>query len=203
MVYLRPAKFLERCLFGPDVPSPLSGGTKRDSGIDDGSPSAIIRDAKADHLAQSTTLDSSDSSASIPIGDLESQETGLKTTAASHCAEPQQSSKHTWNPGLFQTRPVAGLLALVVTIASTFLSFTILFASDNTPVGGWGIPPNVCLAIITAIANTAIALAFKEAAPVSWWYSASRGRRVASLERQWWTTHSVIRVSNNCSATLV
>ena len=90
-----------------------------------------------------------------------------------------------WNPRLFQIRPLAGLLALLVTIGCVFASLAILAASDGKPTTAWPIQPTVYLAIVAAIANSALRLARTQAIPISWWYHAYRGGTVQSLERHW------------------
>ena len=54
--------------------------------------------------------------------------------------------------------------------------------------------PSTLLAIVTAVSNSAIALAHMEAVPISWWYSATHGRSIEALERQWKVTRSAFLV---------
>jgi hypothetical protein len=67
----------------------------------------------------------------------------------------------------------------------------ILLVSNNQPVANWPIQPTVYLAIVTAVANSALALARAQAVPVSWWYRASRGASVPALESHWHITNTL------------
>lgn len=99
---------------------------------------------------------------------------------------------NTWTPTFLQLRPLAAIAGLIIAVLGLVASLIILTASDGRPTESWLIQPTVYLAIVTAIANSALALAFHQAAPVSWWYNASRGRTVRTLERQWQITNSFL-----------
>ena len=101
----------------------------------------------------------------------------------------------TWHPAAMQIRPLIGILGLCVAIACAFASLTVLVVSDGQATADWYLSPAVLLAIITAVANSAIALAYMEAVPVSFWYSMMRGRTIRSLERQWQVSRSILYVS--------
>ena len=73
----------------------------------------------------------------------------------------------TWYPTIFNARALVAVGALVVAITCTSLSLTILIIADGQSVSSWRIQPSVYLAVITALANSAIALARMEAIPVS------------------------------------
>lgn len=100
----------------------------------------------------------------------------------------------TWHPTPMQIRPLVGVAGIVLAIACAFASLVVLIVSDGQPTADWPISPAVVLAIITAVANSAIALAYMEAVPVAFWYSMTRGRTVRSLERQWQVSRSIIYV---------
>ena len=90
-----------------------------------------------------------------------------------------------WFPTFFQISPLAGLVGLCVTIGCVFASLAILVVSDGQPIDSWAIEPTVFLAIVAAIANSALRLGRAQAIPISWWYKASRGGTIRSLERVW------------------
>ncbi|KAK3725481.1 hypothetical protein LTR37_000451 [Vermiconidia calcicola] len=104
-----------------------------------------------------------------------------------------QKREATWHPTFLQIRPLVAIAALVTAIGCIFASLAILLVSDGQSVDNWPIPPSVYLAIVTAIANSSLVLAYTEATPVSWWYSISRGRSIRSLERQWQVTRSLLQ----------
>jgi hypothetical protein len=80
--------------------------------------------------------------------------------------------KPSWRPNLFQPRAFAGIGGLGVTVCCVFASLAILVTSNGQPVDSWTIEPTVYLAIVAAIANSAVRLArFQVRTP--------SGRRVA------------------------
>ncbi len=98
-----------------------------------------------------------------------------------------------WEPGFFQLRPLAGLGSLAITIACIVASLAILLVSDGAPVTSWQVQPTVYLAIVTAISNAALVYARERAVPVSWWYHASRGGTIKSLQRHYEVSQSLTR----------
>ena len=68
---------------------------------------------------------------------------------------------------MLQPRSVLGLTALAVAVTCVFVAYAILKGSHNKSVFDWPIQPTVYLAVVTAIANSAIAFARMEAIPVS------------------------------------
>ncbi|KAK3648497.1 hypothetical protein LTR22_013389 [Elasticomyces elasticus] len=103
----------------------------------------------------------------------------------------QERSEPVWRPSMSSVRPLAGLLALILSISCMFVSLAILLASHEQPVRRWPIQPPVYLAIASAIANVALACARYLAVPIAWWYTASRGNSIRDLERQWEVSQSV------------
>ena len=98
----------------------------------------------------------------------------------------------TWDPSLFQIRPLAGLLALGIAFFCLFASLGILLASDGRFIDSWAIRPAVYLAIIAAGTNTALQIARAQALPIDWWYSVYRGCTFNELERRWEAGDSLI-----------
>ena len=82
--------------------------------------------------------------------------------------------EHTWDPRVLQSRPIVGITAICVTVGCVFASLVVLRRSEGQTIEDWSLSPATWLAIITAISNSAIALAHLEAVPISWWYSATR-----------------------------
>ena len=105
--------------------------------------------------------------------------------------------QHTWNPQALQIRPLVGLAAICVTVGCVFASLVVLIYSNGQGTADWPLSPSIALAIITAVSNSAIALAHMEAVPISWWYSTTRGRSIRALERQWKVTRSALQVSSS------
>lgn len=103
----------------------------------------------------------------------------------------------TWHPTAYQVRALIGVLGLCVAVACVFASLAVLVVSDGRPTTSWYVAPSVLLAILTAVANSAIALAYMEAVPISFWYSMTRARTVESLERQWQISRSILFVSRS------
>lgn len=154
----------------------------------------------------------STSSAPAPTGETPTQHIGDGTNS-SDSDVPSQSTRrnahqlfrswrstwspppYAWHPTALQMRPLAGILGILVAIVCAVASLAVLLVSDGQATSDWYVSPAVLLAIITALANSAIALAYMEAVPVSFWYSMTRGRTVRSLERQWQISRSILYVS--------
>lgn len=80
-------------------------------------------------------------------------------------------NQHTWNPRALQIRPLVGMAAICVTVGCVFASLMVLLRSDGQATEDWSLSPAIALAIITAISNSAIALAHMEAVVCSSDYS--------------------------------
>lgn len=102
--------------------------------------------------------------------------------------------QHTWSPRKLQIRPLVGIVAIWGVIGCVLASLTVLLLSAGQATADWWLSPSTALAIITAVANSAITLAYMEAVPISWWYSMTRGRSIRALERQWQVSRSSIMV---------
>ena len=72
----------------------------------------------------------------------------------------------TWHPTIFNLRALSGIAGLCITVGCVFTSLIVLITSDGQAVESWPIQPTVYLAIITAVANSAIAVSRMEAVPV-------------------------------------
>lgn len=64
-----------------------------------------------------------------------------------------------WEPSFRQIRPLSGICALFVTLCCVFGSLVILKVSDGQPTHSWPVQPTVYLAIVAAIANSALRMA--------------------------------------------
>jgi hypothetical protein len=69
--------------------------------------------------------------------------------------------QHTWSPRALQIRPLVRIAAICVTVGCVFASFVVLRLSDGQATGDWALSPSIALAIITAVSNSAIALAHR------------------------------------------
>lgn len=84
------------------------------------------------------------------------------------------------------------LLALTVALLSLLSSMAILLGSNGRPTSTWKYQPSVYLAIITAVTNTALALALSQALAVAWWRVASQDATYKTLHQQWALGHSFL-----------
>ncbi|KAF7189563.1 hypothetical protein HII31_09203 [Pseudocercospora fuligena] len=105
------------------------------------------------------------------------------------------SSPHTsaWNPSFRRSGPVLGLSVLIMSICTIFVSLGILLGSHEKPQRLWTWQPTVYLAISTAVSNACLGYAFSQALPSAWWYQASKGAAVRSLQRRWEVGQSVFQ----------
>lgn len=94
-------------------------------------------------------------------------------------------------------QPIAGIIALCITIGSMFISLMILVISNGQTTSSWKIQPTVYLAIAAALANIALNFAYARAVPVAWWYRASQGTTIRALEEQWQSSSSVVRAASH------
>ncbi|KAK4569725.1 hypothetical protein LTR86_002693 [Recurvomyces mirabilis] len=98
---------------------------------------------------------------------------------------------------LIRLQPIAGIIALCITIGSMFISLMILVISNGQTTSSWKIQPAVYLAIAAALANIALNFAYARAVPVAWWYRASQGTTIRALEEQWQSSSSVVRAASH------
>ena len=112
-------------------------------------------------------------------------------SSAIRCDE--KADEGSWNPSPSQIRPLIGIFALAVTVCCVFISLVVLVISNGQSTEVWPIQPTVYLAIIAAVANSSLVLARALAIPISFWYHSFNGASVASLERHWQVSHSLVR----------
>lgn len=145
---------------------------------------------------RSASVSSSKLASPIDPALLAKDEAAVKTREKDLSPEPSREKpleRPSWNPSIFQPRPVAGIGSLCLAAFCVFASLAILLASDGQPVDRWSISPTVYLAIVAAIANSAVRVGHFHAVPVSWWYHASKGGSIRALERHWEINNSVGR----------
>ena len=92
---------------------------------------------------------------------------GEKHSIVSQLERLQDRQDESWNPKFLQIRPLVGISALCLTIACIFASLAVLVAADGQATVRWAVSSPVYLAIITAISNSSLALAYMEGTPVS------------------------------------
>ncbi|KAK6440510.1 hypothetical protein LTR95_003268 [Oleoguttula sp. CCFEE 5521] len=112
-------------------------------------------------------------------------ELGTESSSESNTKRPRV------RPHWVQWGPLAGLAALCLTVGCSAFALAILIASNNQPVDSWTVQPTVYIAVAAAIANTAVAFAYGRAAPIAWWYQASKGATIRTLEQRWQIGSSV------------
>jgi FtsZ-binding cell division protein ZapB len=91
-----------------------------------------------------------------------------------------------WKPTILRLGPLAGLTAMLASIASILCSLAVLVASDGAAVESWpAIHPSIVLAIFTAFANLAIRFACIQGIVIAWWVRALRGSTLRKLHNDW------------------
>ena len=185
----------ERVVYGPDGDDKPTRSFSTFSAHSAGNISPIrekhgstVNATHKDILHESTSLDSESAKKSFPHLTNVSTSSSLPKPRSHRDAQ-----KLAWRPNLFQPRAFAGFGGLCVTVCCVLASLAILVTSNKQPVDSWAIEPTVYLAIVAAVANSAVRLARFQAIPISWWYKASRGGTVRALERHWEINNSVIR----------
>jgi hypothetical protein len=111
-----------------------------------------------------------------------------------HCFQPVSQSidpefpSEQWKPSVFESVPWTGLVALVLSITSTVGIVVALHSASGKAVDSWPtedrpIQLTVLLAILIAIANVGLGVAFREGRTLTWWIRMSKG---ATLEECHW-----------------
>ncbi|KAK3673556.1 hypothetical protein LTR78_006460 [Recurvomyces mirabilis] len=156
-------------------------GSSRSSWVSDaGGPGEAIEMAKRpQHTATRDTVDEMESAADASL----IQKARVNTISRYFLS--------TW----IRLQPIAGIIALCITIGSMFISLMILVISNGQTTSSWKIQPTVYLAIAAALAIIALNFAYARAVPVAWWYRASQGTTVRELEEQWQSSFSVMRAA--------
>lgn len=161
----------ERLVYGPDgdeVPI-RSFSTSPNSSAATGL-SMQEKEITAIEVTQNDCIDDSISPTSTAIsGAFPTASSGSNGTPHDTLPSRNASRRLTWRPNFFQPRPFAGIAGLCVTVGCVFASLAILMVSDGQPVDSWTIEPTVYLAIVAAIANSALRLARFQAIPISWY----------------------------------
>ncbi|KAK5168299.1 uncharacterized protein LTR77_006868 [Saxophila tyrrhenica] len=180
---MRASSLVDHTLFGPDVGprkrervARIDSGSTTRSGSTPTSPSGydgVVKQADKLELPVRVQVKPTSSNQVHPVHPLVRRWQAL-------CRRPEGI----WQPSVLQIKPIAGIMALCVTISCACAALMVLIISDGEPIESWPVQPTVYLAIASALANSSLALARMEAIPISWWFSASRGRTIGSLERQ-------------------
>jgi hypothetical protein len=88
-----------------------------------------------------------------------------------------------------QSRPIRILWLAVVSLLAVLLcmgvSIAIIVISDDQTIASWIVQPAVQLAILAALSNVALAIAFSEAVVSTWWASAENGASLEELHYIW------------------
>jgi len=84
-----------------------------------------------------------------------------------------------------QRIPWLALASLLFVLACMGASVAIIIISDNQTVASRTIQPAVQLAILAALSNVALGIAFSEAVVVTWWTSAANGASLEELHYIW------------------
>jgi hypothetical protein len=84
-----------------------------------------------------------------------------------------------------QRIPWLALASLLFVLACMGASVATIVISDHQTVASWTIQPAVLLAILAALSNVALGIAFSEAVVVTWWTSATNGASLEELHYIW------------------
>jgi hypothetical protein len=113
-----------------------------------------------------------------------------------HCFQPvsqsvdPEFSTERWKPSLFGSVPWTGFAALVVAIISTVGIVTVFHSANGKAVDLWPtedrpIQLTVLLAVLIAIANLGLGVAFHEGRTLTWWIGMSKGATLEECHRHW------------------
>lgn len=102
---------------------------------------------------------------------------------------PYPSNQH-WKPSFFKSIPWSGLAGIVVAIVSAAGIIAALSSASGKEVDSWPtqdrpIQLAVALAVLIAIANIGLGVAFHEGRALTWWIKMSQGATLAESHRYW------------------
>ncbi|VUC30229.1 unnamed protein product [Clonostachys rosea] len=100
------------------------------------------------------------------------------------------SAEDTYRPRFFKSVPWAGLFGLVVNVLTTVAIVIILVMAEGKATEAWPtesapIQLSVILAILIALGNAALTLAFREGAALTWWLKMLKGGNLNDSHRYW------------------
>ncbi|KAK7424146.1 hypothetical protein QQZ08_008752 [Neonectria magnoliae] len=113
-----------------------------------------------------------------------------------HSATPREtliSDQHPpsqWQPRLLKSLPWTGLCGLVITLLSIVATVAVLLSAngestDSWPYEEWPIQLAVVLAVIIAVGNAGLTMAYNEGVTLSWWIKMLKGGSLADSHRYW------------------
>lgn len=102
---------------------------------------------------------------------------------------PRPTHHRAWKPGDLSAAPLMGLAALVGGMACGLGTIFVLAASDGKsttwPMEERPISPAVMLAVLTAVANVLLSLAFSEGCTIAWWVKMLQGGNIRDCHWYW------------------
>ncbi|CAH0051568.1 unnamed protein product [Clonostachys solani] len=112
------------------------------------------------------------------------------TSYAVHPHLPEQSAENVYHPSFFKSIPWAGMLGLVVTVLAAIAIIIMLKTADGKATDAWPsesrtIQLSVILAILIALVNASLTLAFHEGAALAWWLKMLKGGNLGDSHRYW------------------
>ncbi|KAF4453294.1 hypothetical protein F53441_4024 [Fusarium austroafricanum] len=100
------------------------------------------------------------------------------------------NSNEQWKPSLLRSIPWSGIAGIIIAILSGVGSIIALYSANGEVVDSWPskdrpIQLAVILAILTAVGNVGLGVAFNEGATLTWWVSMSQGATLGESHRYW------------------
>ncbi|CAG9982045.1 unnamed protein product [Clonostachys byssicola] len=112
------------------------------------------------------------------------------TPKAVQVHQHEQSAENVHHPSFLKSIPWAGMLGLVVTVLAAIAIIVMLKTADGKATDAWpsearAIQLSVILAILIALANSSLTLAFNEGAALAWWLKMLKGGNLDDSHRYW------------------
>ena len=101
-----------------------------------------------------------------------------------------------WETAFLRFGPLAGIVAILLAIATLVASFAILAGSNGAAVADWAAPPSTYLAICIALTNMSVRYAAMQGIMIAWWHRALRGSSLAKLHYDWRSGTSLLGKSS-------
>lgn len=109
----------------------------------------------------------------------------------------QNEEQPAWIPTWMRILPLIGIGSLLVATSCVVASMALLVGSDGQSTETWPWSPSVFLAMFAAVCNTTVQFALAQAAPLAWWYYASRGNTLQQLHTHWEASQGFFRAVMN------
>ena len=117
--------------------------------------------------------------------EITAKEYGDSGSLAASSTHTTDGKSRQWKTTYLRLAPLAGILCILMTLASMVTALGILVGSHDQPVESWTVQPSAYLAMCAAIANQSMRFAAFHGLVTTWWLKALQGSTLAQLHWNW------------------